>query len=73
MTKKGNTMKITTHRNISEICKLAGQGLIEGVTYSILKMNIIDRGEFVESAAWVEVDGQLITVKNAHLAFGVTV
>ena len=66
-------MNITTERNVIKVCKLSGQGLIEGVTYPILKMNIIDRGEFVESAAWVEVDGQLITVKNAHLAFGVTV
>jgi hypothetical protein len=64
-------MTITTLRNITETCKLAGQGLIEGVTYPILKMNIIDRGEFIESAAWVQVDGQTVTVKNAHLAFGV--
>jgi hypothetical protein len=64
-------MNITTERNVIKVCKLSGQGLTEGVSYKIHKINVIDSdSDLTSSAAWVYVDGELTEIKNAHLAFG---
>lgn len=62
-------MNIKTIRNIDARCVLSGQGLVEGKIYEIRKANIIENGEYTESAAWVRVNGNLEEIKNAHLAF----
>jgi hypothetical protein len=66
---------ITTIRNIEAIAKVTGQGITAGQTYTIIKANIKEVACFgVESAAWVRLaDGSAITIKNAHLAFGLEI
>lgn len=63
---------MTIIRNIEAIAQVTGQGVIEGQTYNIVKAVIKDvDGWGVESAAWVRLeDGSAITVKNAHIIFG---
>lgn len=63
---------ITTIRNIEAVAQITGQGVIEGQTYTIVKANIKDvDGWGVESAAWVRLEnGSAVTVKNAHIIFG---
>lgn len=50
--------------------RLDGQGLVKGQDYSVTDIEVEDDGFFVSSRAQVVTsEGEIINLKNAHLAF----
>lgn len=50
--------------------RLDGQGIVEGQEYIIRALSVEDDGFFISSNARVETpEGDVIDIRNAHLAF----
>lgn len=63
----------TAWKRWDRVCRMPGQGLIEGHTYRITDLwwEIWGRDMIVSNATVSDTDGQEVTIKNAHIAFDI--